>query len=119
MIDKISLPTYLFFYFFTFYSIIGYGCFFSKFFNKKSQISLGYQGIYGLFFLALYSYLSHHFFPHGKIHNSLIILTGFFFYLYFFIYAYKKNLKSHLLLLAIVCFIFISSLLTKNADDFP
>ena len=119
MSDKISLITYLFFYFFIFYSIIGYGWFFSKFLNKKSQINLGYQGIYGLFFFALYSYFSHHFFPHGKFHNFIIISVGFFFYIYFFIYSLKKYLKSHLLLLIIVCFIFISSLLTKNADDFP
>jgi hypothetical protein len=116
MSDKISLLTYLFFFFFIFYSTIGYGWLFSKFLNKNSSINLGYLGVYGLFFLAFYSYASHHFIPHTQFHNLAFITLGFFLYVFFFINSYKNYSKSHLLLFAIV---FISSLLIKNHDDFP
>ena len=118
MTDKISIFSYIFFYFFLFYATIGYGWLFSKFLNKNSCTNLGYLGIYGLFFLALYSYISHHFIPHSEFHNLIFISIGFFSYVYFFINSYKKIAKSHFLLFVITCFFFISSLLIKNHDDF-
>lgn len=117
--NNLSFLSYLLFYFFIFYSIVGYGFLFSKIFNKNLTLNLGYLGIYGLFFLALYSYISHHFFSHSLIHNFILILLGFIFYLILFLYYYKKYLINHLLLFLIVSLIFISSLLAKTHDDFP
>lgn len=119
MYNNISFLSYLLFYFFIFYSVVGYGLFFSKILNKNSTLNLGYLGIYGLFFLALYSYISHHFFSHSLIHNLILILLGFCCYLILFFYSYKKYLINHLLLFLIVSLIFISSLLAKTHDDFP
>jgi hypothetical protein len=119
---SIEFPIYIFFYFFTFYSVIGHGWFFSKIINKEHDTSkkdLGYIGIYGLFFIILYSYVTHHFIPHKEIHNLIFISLGFLFYIYFLISSYKRNLRNHCLLLLIISLVFISSLLAKNHDDFP
>lgn len=112
------LLIYFLFYSFTFYSVIGYGWIFSKILSRHANLNLGYLGIYGLFLLAFYSYVSHHFFAHHESHNLVLISLGFLLYLYFLIKFSKNYLKNHFLLLLTVILIFISSLLAKNHDDF-
>ena len=58
--------------------------------NKKIEDNLGYSGLFGIFFLIAYSYLTHIFFPHGKTYNLILIIIGFFF---FYIFLYCKNKK--------------------------
>lgn len=119
---SIEFPIYIFFYFFTFYSVIGHGWFFFKIINKEyktSEKNLGYFGIYGLFFIILYSYTTHHFISHKDIYNLIFVSLGFLFYIYYLISSYKKNSRDHYLLLLIISLVFISSLLAKNHDDFP
>ena len=58
-------------------AVIGYGLIFYKFIDKKKKLNnFGYLGLLGLFFLTLYSYVSHLFYPHSLIHNSIIIALG-------------------------------------------
>ena len=58
-------------------SIIGYGYFFQKIILKnKLNLNIGYLGLFGIFFLILYSYLSNLFIEHSKIHNFVLIFTG-------------------------------------------
>jgi hypothetical protein len=115
----IKILIYILFYFFIFYSVIGYGWLFSKIINKKDENNIGYIGIYGLFFITLYSYISHHFTAHKELHNLIFISLGFLFYIYFLIQSYKNNLNNHYLFLLIISLVFISSLLAKTHDDFP
>ena len=81
---SIEFPIYIFFYFFTFYSVIGHGWFFFKIINKEyktSEKNLGYFGIYGLFFIILYSYTTHHFF-HIKIFTIFFLFPWVFYFIY-------------------------------------
>ena len=98
-------------------SILGYGFFASsKVINIKNP-SLGYQGIIGIFFLLLISYISTQFFAHNLVFNSLVLIIGviFFFLFYKNFNIKKKNIKL-LLYIFLVFFIFI--LVGKNHDDF-
>ena len=110
------------FYFIILITILGYGYFvlsFEK--NDKNFLDFGHVGLLGIFFLIAYSYLSHIFIPHSKIHNLILILIG----LISFFYHFKKNfripnLRKNLFFLFLVFLIlFISLILKKNHDDFP
>ena len=66
-------------------SIIGYGLFFSLKFLKynnftKTNVSVGYLGLFGIFFLILISYFTNLFIPHTNEHNIIIILLGIIFF---------------------------------------
>ena len=64
-----------FFYILSVISILGYGFIFKKLFIKdKIKIDYGISGLIGIFFLTLYSFISHFFIGHGLFHNSIIIL---------------------------------------------
>ena len=76
------------FFLLSIFSVIGYGTFFSKILSNNLKLNYGYKGLYGLFFLILYSYLSHYLIPHGLIHNTFIIVIG----LSFFFYFQKKRI---------------------------
>ena len=74
-----------------------------------SKNCIGYHGIFGLFFLILYSYFSNLFYPHNLIHNTLLILIGVYsFYFFYFKNNYKvKNFEVFIYFLIL----FISFLL--------
>ena len=111
-------------YFILFYliitcSIVGYGNFFQLIIRQKNyKINLGYQGIFGLFFCSIYSYVSSFFFSHSLIHNTFFLVIGLLFFTYNFLKYYKENKRNYLILLIIFSILFISSLLFKNHDDF-
>ena len=77
-------------------SVIGYGFFFStkltRFNNFLNQeISIGYIGIFGIFFSVFISYLTNLVTPHNNLHNLAFILIGFLFFVYFLSKSKKKN----------------------------
>ena len=97
-------------------SIIGYGNFFHRFFlDKKTLISNGLLGIFGLFFLSSISYFTHLIYPHNFLHNSILFLLGI---VFFFIFLVNKQIKinksSYLILLLLLIAVFIA----KSHDDF-
>ena len=107
------------FYFASIFSITGFGLLFQKlagFSHKKNCI--GYNGIFGLFFLILYSYISNLFYPHNLIHNSLLFFIGVFSFYLFYI---KKNYQSYEFLGFLIIFfvLFVSFLVFKSHDDLP
>lgn len=63
--------------------------------NKKVEDNLGYSGLFGIFFLIAYSYLTHIFFPHGKTHNLILIIIGSFFFIFFSIVKIKISKKKY------------------------
>ena len=72
-------------------SVVGFGFLSTVLFNRLSiSNNLGYFGLIGLFFLAIYSYLSSIFIKHSYFHNSILLFIGLVgFYIYF-----KKNIKN-------------------------
>ena len=102
-------------------SILGYGLIFSKKFTRynsfqNNNISIGYIGLFGIFFLIIISYLSNFFFPHNNLHNLFFILIGIIFFFIFFKKTHNKFISN--------CFIFsyLISLFAifyfKSHDDF-
>ena len=101
-------------YIFLLFSVIGYGNLFSNLIFKK-ELNYGYLGLFGIFILALYSYISHFFYPHNTPHNLIFTFLGF---VSFFFYT-KKNYYETLLTLLIFSILFISIIIFKTHDDFP
>ena len=106
----------LLFYFLILYSIMGYGRVFTLF-NSNYQDS-SFNGLIGIAFLILLSYLTNIFFAHNYLHNFLIIFLG----LGIFIYDFKKNFSNRIVeyrdVTIIFIIIFIGILMYKNHDDF-
>ena len=66
-------------YFFLSLSVLGYGSLVVSITKKYiKNISIGEIGILGIFLLILYSYISHLFYSHGKIHNLILLVIGVF-----------------------------------------
>jgi len=101
-------------------SILGYGLFFLKIFDEKlDNNNLGYVGLFGLYVLLIYSYISNFIIAHSEVHNLLIIIIGLFLFI-------SKILKDHLqfkkqIFFTFIVFLLLSSslILYKNHDDFP
>ncbi len=114
-----NIYIFTFFYIIILCSIIGYGLIFINLtLTKTRKINIGYVGIYGVFLLILYSYISNLFLAHNQIHNSILILIGLSFFYYFF-FIKKENLKELKLFFIVFVILFISSLIFKTHDDFP
>ena len=113
---NINFLVIFFLYFVVSFSVIGYGYLFCKFILKeKENFNHGYFGLFGFFILITYSYLSHFFFAHSLVHNSLIIVFGFLIFVVFL----RKNLKDIFFTSGILLVFFISLMILKTHDDFP
>ena len=113
-----NIISFFIFYKIILFSVLGFGFLFEKIIYKKiSYDQLGYTGLIGIFFLILYSYISHFFLPHGYTHNTIIVLVGLISFLYFF----SKIKKKDWLLIFFVNFsiLFVALLVFKTHDDFP
>ena len=100
-------------------SILGYGSFFLKIFKiKLTSNNFGYVGLFGIYVLLIYSYLSNFFIAHSKIHNILLLTLGIVIFFFKFLKNYTKY-KKEMLITLIVFFLISSTLfLYKNHDDF-
>ena len=108
---------FLFFYFLIIFSTLGYGLIFIRIFDKKNtDINYGYIGLIGVFFLIIYSYLSHFFLPHDYIHNTTIIFFGLIFFAHHLTKIVEK--KPFYIFLLVFVILFLSSLISKPHDDF-
>ena len=97
-------------------SILGYGFFTSKKIIELRTLNLGFQGIVGIFFLLLISYISTQFIAHSVAFNSIVILIGLIFFL---IYMKEFNKEKSFKLLFLILFLsLIFILVGKNHDDF-
>ena len=103
-------------YFLILFSIIGHGALFSNIvLKKKDNLNYGYYGLFGIFLLIFYSYLSHFFFPHTLIHNLILMFFGLIYYLLFV----KKKLSEIFFTSVIFLILFVSIIIFKTHDDFP
>ena len=66
----------LIFYFLILFAILGYGRLFNNFVFKNKDVNAGYLGLSGIFFLIIYSYISHFFIAHSLVHNSILLIFG-------------------------------------------
>ena len=116
----LNLYLYIFFYVFILLSTLGYGFLFLNLGNySKKNNDLGYVGLFGIFFMLGYSYLSNLFLAHSKLHNLLFLTIGI---ISFFVFYFKerKNYRKKFLLVFLIFFIlFIASFIFKTHDDFP
>jgi len=102
-------------------SIIGYGFFFSNYFTKYnninlSDISIGYLGLFGIFFLTFISYSTNIFLAHSNYHNLIIHLIGILGFLLFLKKNYEKIKFKYFFLAYLVSFFAIFYF--KSHDDF-
>ena len=112
----LNIITFFIFYNLILFSVLGFGFFVSKiFFGNTLKKNLVFAGLFGLFFLLIYSYYSHLFIPHGYIHNVIILLIGLFLFIYF---IKDFDFLSFKILLIIFLFLFLILLLFKTHDDF-
>ena len=104
-------------YFLIVLSVIGHGVLAIKLIKTNiSTEEIGFVGLVGIFFLILYSYITHFFISHDYIHNIVFIIIGLV-SIYFFrskIFT-KKNL---IFLFSIFSFIFLAFIIFKTHDDF-
>ncbi len=116
-----ELLSFIFIYSFLTVSILGYGFLFSKKLTKYNNfefnsISIGYIGIFGIFFSIVISYLSNFIFPHNNLHNLIYILVGLILFFIFFIKNYKKIKYKCFLFSYLISF--FSIFYFKSHDDF-
>ncbi len=114
------VSNYLIFFFSFFlivFSVIGHGFLAIK--VSKINIStdeIGFVGLVGIFFLLLYSFLTHFFVSHGYIHNIIFLSIGLISLLFFRTKVFnKQNLKY---IVVVFTLIFLAFIIFKTHDDF-
>ncbi len=104
-------------YFLIVLSVVGHGALAIKF--TKTNVSMdeiGFVGLIGIFFLILYSYITHFFISHGFLHNTIFIIIGLV-SAYFF--RSKILIRSNFIFLFIIfSVIFLAFIIFKTHDDF-
>ena len=114
------LSNYLIFllsYFLIVLSVVGHGLLAIKLTKINVSIDeIGFVGLVGIFFLILYSYITHFFISHGYIHNIIFITVGL-----LSIYYFRNKLltkKNLIFLFSIFFIIFLAFVIFKTHDDF-
>ena len=105
-----------FFYFIVLFSILGYGKLVTLF-NSNNQDN-EFDGINGIAFLIVLSYITNFFTAHNYLHNSIIILFGLLIFIYDLRKNFDKKFKQNLLIFFVFSVLFIGILMHKNHDDF-
>ena len=105
-----------FFYFTVLFSILGYGKLVTLF-NSNNQDN-EFDGINGIAFLIVLSYITNFFTAHNYLHNSIIILFGLLIFIYDLRKNFDKKFKQNLSIFFVFLVLFIGILMHKNHDDF-
>ena len=106
---------YIFYYYLISVSILGYGFLLSRFLNIN-YLNFGFLGLIGISFLITISYSTTLFLVHDYYFNTLVLLLGILFFLFFY---EKKDFKSLIQYSVIFTILIIFILVAKNHDDFP
>ncbi len=104
-------------YFLIILSVVGHGILAIRL--TKTNVSMdeiGFVGLIGIFFLTLYSYITHFFMSHGYLHNLFFIFVGL---LSIFFFRSKILIKRNVIFLFSIFFIiFLAFIIFKTHDDF-
>ena len=104
-------------YFLIVLSVIGNGILAIKLTKTKVSFDeIGFVGLVGIFFLILYSYITHFFISHGYLHNIIFIIIGLISIYYFRSKILSK--KNFIFLCSIFLVIFLAFVIFKTHDDF-
>ena len=104
-------------YFLIVFSVIGHGFLAIKLARIKiSSDEIGFIGLLGIFFLILYSYMTHFFISHGYLHNMILTLVGLI--SLFFFKSQIFNKKNLIYLFFVFSIIFLAFIIFKTHDDF-
>ena len=104
-------------YFLIVLSVIGHGVLAIKLIKTNiSTEEIGFVGLLGIFFLILYSYITHFFISHDYIHNITLIIIGLVSIYYFRSKILTK--RNLIFLFSIFSFIFLAFIIFKTHDDF-
>ncbi len=104
-------------YFLIVLSVIGNGILAIKLTKTKVSFDeIGFVGLVGIFFLILYSYITHFFISHGYLHNIIFIIIGLISIYYFRSKIISK--KNFIFLFSIFLVIFLAFVIFKTHDDF-
>ncbi len=104
-------------YFLIVLSVVGHGVLAIKL--TKTNISteeIGFVGLVGIFFLILYSYITHFFVSHSYLHNIIFITIGL-----ISIYFFRSKIlikRNVVFLFSIFSIIFFAFIIYKTHDDF-
>ncbi len=114
---SLNLLTFLIFYFLIINSTLGYGFLISKLIKLNLKyFNISFLGLLGVFVLVIISYVTHFFVSHNYFHNSIILLLGISFFLYF---LKEQNEKKKIFKLNFFFLLFYISLIVfKSHDDF-
>ena len=104
-------------YFLIVVSVVGHGILAIKFTKVDvSMDEIGFIGLIGIFFLILYSYITHFFISHDYLHNIVFITIGLAAFYYF---KSKILIKRNIIfLVSIFSIIFLAFIIFKTHDDF-
>lgn len=109
---------FLFFFYISLVSILGYGKIFQKVFlnniDHDQDLNL-YLGFYGLAFLTLISLFTSFFLKHDFYHNIIIHCIGIFYFFYFTLEK-SKNFYKHIFYVSVLLIPIL--LISKTHDDF-
>ncbi len=112
-----SLISYIIIYFICGLSILGYGLLLSNYSKKYlNEINIGEAGIVGILITIIYSTISHIFIAHGYFHNTIFIILGLIFFIYFYRNLSRLEIATFIVVFSII---FISLPTFKSHDDFP
>jgi hypothetical protein len=97
-------------------SLIGYGLFSCKILDINLY-TFGYLGILGVSFLTIISYSTSLFIEHSYFFNTIILILGLIFFMFFYkkISNFKKEFYNYLLIFSILILFIVVG---KNHDDF-
>ena len=100
-------------YFLIVFSVVGHGLLAIKLTKTNVSIDeIGFVGLVGIFFLILYSYITHFFISHGYIHNIILLTVGL-----VSIYYFRNKLltkKNLIFLFSIFFIIFLAFVIFKT-----
>ena len=100
-------------------SVLGYGLFFLKTLKFKiDSCNFGYVGLFGIYILIIYSYISNLFIAHSELHNILILLIGIMFFMIIFKKNFLKYKNESIFTFIVLILLFCSLFQIKNHDDF-
>ncbi len=100
-------------------SILGYGLLFLKLLKIRFDFSnFGYVGLFGVYILMVYSYLSNLIIAHTELHNLAVLFFGLISFTFSITKKYSEYKKEIIFAFIVFVLLFCALFQFKNHDDF-